>query len=86
MLCLMPGHVECNVYCTKNKVFQVFRRKQWIWSHLLKRSVMENVIFCAIIPVSCNLQVRLRDKLHLEYMDVYAQLLEKEGKKRELEK
>ena len=47
---------------------------------------MENVTFCAIIPVSCNLQVRLRDKLHLEYMDVYAQLLEKEGKKRELEK
>ena len=47
---------------------------------------MENVMFCTVIPVSCNLQVRLRDKLHLEYMDVYAQLLEKEGKKRELEK
>ena len=47
---------------------------------------MGNFIFCAVISVSCNLQVRLRDKLHLEYMDVYAQLLEKEGKKRELEK
>ena len=70
----------------KNKVFQVFRRKQWIWSYLLERSVMGNFIFCAVISVSCNLQVRLRDKLHLEYMDVYAQLLEKEGKKRELEK
>ena len=25
------------------------RRKLWIWSHLLKKSVMENFIFCAVI-------------------------------------
>ena len=24
------------------------RRKLWIWSHLLKKSVMENFIFCAV--------------------------------------
>ena len=25
------------------------RRKLWIWSHLLKKSLMENLIFCAVI-------------------------------------
>ena len=24
------------------------RRKLWIWSHLLKKSLMENFIFCAV--------------------------------------
>ena len=24
------------------------RRKQWIWSHLLKKSLTENFIFCAV--------------------------------------
>ena len=24
------------------------RRKLWIWSHLLKKSLMENLIFCAV--------------------------------------
>ena len=24
------------------------RRKMWIWSHLLKKSLMENFIFCAV--------------------------------------
>ena len=28
------------------------RRKLRIWSHLLKKSVMENFIFCAVIHVS----------------------------------
>ena len=27
------------------------RRKQWIWSHLLKKSSMENFIFCAVFLV-----------------------------------
>ena len=26
--------------------------KLWIWSHLLKKSLMENFIFCALIPTS----------------------------------
>ena len=25
------------------------RRKLWIWSHLLKKSLMENFIFCAVL-------------------------------------
>ena len=28
--------------------FDQIRRKQWIWSHLLKKSLMENFIFCAV--------------------------------------
>ena len=27
------------------------RRKLRIWSHLLKKSLMENFIFCAVIPL-----------------------------------
>ena len=27
------------------------RRKLWIWSHLLKKSLMENFIFCAVVVV-----------------------------------
>ena len=26
-------------------------RKLWIWSHLLKKSLMENFIFCALILI-----------------------------------
>ena len=25
------------------------RKKLWIWSHLLKKSLLENVIFCAVL-------------------------------------
>ena len=28
------------------------RRKLWIWSHLLKKSLMENFIFCAVLIFS----------------------------------
>ena len=28
--------------------FDQIRRKLWIWSHLLKKSVMKNFIFCAV--------------------------------------
>ena len=28
------------------------RRKLQIWSHLLKKSLMENLIFCAVWPLS----------------------------------
>ena len=31
------------------------RRKLWIWSHLLKRSVMQNFIFCAKFGESASL-------------------------------
>ena len=45
------------IYCTKNKVFiqdffskfDQIDRKLRIWSHLLKKSLMENFIFCAVI-------------------------------------
>ena len=33
------------------------RRKLWIWSHLLKKSLLENFIFC----VACVKQHRMRD-------------------------
>ena len=29
------------------------RRKLWIWSYLLKKSLMENFIFCAVL---CNFE------------------------------
>ena len=32
-------------HCTKN---EVFRTKVRIWSHLQKKSLMENFIFCAV--------------------------------------
>ena len=28
--------------------FHQIRRKLWIWSHLLKKSLMEDFIFCAV--------------------------------------
>ena len=28
--------------------FDQIRRKQWIWSHLLKKSLMQNFIFCVV--------------------------------------
>ena len=34
-----------NYFFTK---FDQIRRKLWIWSHLLKKSLMENFIFCAV--------------------------------------
>ena len=30
------------------------RRKLRIWSHLLKKSLMENFLFCAVLPVKSN--------------------------------
>ena len=36
-------------HCTKNEVsFKDFFRKLRIWSHLLKKSLIENFIFCAV--------------------------------------
>ena len=34
-------------HCTKNKNFRVSRKLR-IWSHLLKKSLMENFMFCAV--------------------------------------
>ena len=28
--------------------YDQIRRKMWIWSHLLKKSLIENFIFCAV--------------------------------------
>ena len=28
--------------------YDQIRRKMWIWLHLLKKSLMENFIFCAV--------------------------------------
>ena len=30
------------------------RRKIWIWSHLLKKSLMENFVFCALLGKSLS--------------------------------
>ena len=30
--------------------YDQIRRKLWIWSHLLNKSLMENFIFCAVLP------------------------------------
>ena len=38
-------------------------RKLRIWSHLLKKSLMENFIFCAVLDTRCKLDVR---KIFLE--------------------
>ena len=45
------------IHCTKNEVSiqNFFRKSDWlgsklpIWSHLLKKSLMKNFIFCAVI-------------------------------------
>ena len=35
------------------------RWKLWIWSHLLKNSLMENVAFCAVLLVSVYISSNL---------------------------
>ena len=37
--------------------FDQFRRKLQIWSHLLKKSLMENFIFCAVSVAHIELQL-----------------------------
>ena len=53
--------LNCTIHSTKNAVFCVVTIKDFfgkydqirsflrIWSHLLKKSLMENLIFCAVI-------------------------------------
>ena len=31
-----------------------FFKKLWIWSHLLKKYLMENFIFCAVLSMNTN--------------------------------
>ena len=61
---------KLRLHCTKNEVFHYgfsskcdqIRRKLCIWSHLLKKSVMENFIFCAALLVTIYyLQVSYND-------------------------
>ena len=42
-------------HCTKNEVSIKLR----IWSHLLKKSLMENLIFCAVIITLTDLLSKL---------------------------
>ena len=51
---LMSISDGCQVHCTKKVSIKDFfskcnqiRRKLWIWSHLLKKCLMEKFIFCA---------------------------------------
>ena len=51
-------HCSCTAekikFCIKdflNKCDQI-RRKLWIWSHLQKKSLMENIIFCAVLAAN----------------------------------
>ena len=52
--CYLYSQKNCNgsskqmFQCTKNGVFRDFVCKCHIWSHLLKKSLMENFIFCAV--------------------------------------
>ena len=50
--------LERTEYCLRmNFENKIFRRKLRNWSHLLKKSLMENFIFCAVRAVqvfSCN--------------------------------
>ena len=51
-----------------SKCYQI-RRKLRIWSHLLKKSLMENFIFCAVHYVVCRAQLnnsenKLRQEMH----------------------
>ena len=39
--------IEFSIKDFSSKCDQI-RRKLWIWSHLLKKSLMENFIFCAV--------------------------------------
>ena len=39
-----------------NVIFSKFLQKLRIWSHLLKKSLMENFIFCVVFLVSLNLE------------------------------
>ena len=40
------------------------RRRLRIWSHLLKRSLMENCIFCAVLlPINISLKAKFHDIL-----------------------
>ena len=52
-------------FCTKDffsKCDQICRKLR-IWSHLLKKSLMENFIFCA---VTCTLQAMQNVPVHLK--------------------
>ena len=63
--------IFANKHCTKMK-FSIkyffskcdqICRKLWVWSHLLKKSLMENFIFCAVFTfVACFLLSRKKDK------------------------
>ena len=37
-----------------------FPRKLWIWSHLLKKSLMENFTFCAVMALWQQMHLSLR--------------------------
>ena len=67
---------SCTLHCTKMKFFikdffsksDRIRRKLRIWSHLLKKSLMENFIFCAVLAFAtvlafafANLQLNTLD-------------------------
>ena len=38
--------------------YDQIRKKLWIWSHLLKKSLMQNIIFCVVLiqyfPMFCR--------------------------------
>ena len=39
------------------------RRKLWIWSHLLKKYLIENFIFCTVIDANTFTVVKLKSEL-----------------------
>ena len=41
------------------------RRKLRIWSHLLKKSLMENFIFCAVYPTKREIEI---EQIHVKFI------------------
>ena len=78
-------HSSC--HCTKNEFsikdslrkFDQIRSFQPIWSHLLKKSLMHNFIFCAVFHLNCHHQMILAKTYSFTQKNVWHQNLTNNG-------
>ena len=49
--------------------FDQISRKLWIWSHLMKKSLMENFIFCAMLKAFLNFRMTLGSQKSRKYQE-----------------
>ena len=85
----------CNIedlettHCTKNMTFPIkdffskcdqIRRKLWIWSHLLKKFLMKNFIFCAVTVTAQTTKIRQYFSTKIETMPKHIRSVEKPKK------